>query len=251
MVWLKRLGWTVLLLAVLTSGAGWVWWGTAQSPEFYEAAQRTIADPVERKQAAQEFVEQSQHFAEEIKTLPEWAQEFTETQINAWLAEEFPREFAEWIPPDVSQPRVKIQSDGLRIGVKVNQVGVWNGIISVHAKVRIPAPNQLAIELQSVHAGRVAVPLKSVIDHLSEYANESGLHVEWRQEGDREVGIVRLAHDGSEAPQLERIELRDGAIRVSGSSPPQSGAWQFVPERHSQRLAERNAVPVNPGQSRR
>jgi len=251
MVWLKRLGWLLLLLVVVMSGLGWMWWATAQSPEFYEAVQLTIADPVERKQVAQEFVEQSQHFAEEMKSLPEWAQEFTETQINAWLVEEFPREFAEWIPPDISQPRVRIQADGLRIGAKVNQVGAWHGIISVHAKVRVCAPNELAIELLSVHAGRVAVPLTVVIDQITEYANENGVQIEWRHEDDRDVGIVRLAHAGSETPQLERLELRDGAIRVSGSSPPQSGGLQFVPERLSQRLAEHDEARVNPSPSRR
>lgn len=238
MRWLKRLGLATLIVALLAGGLSWLWWASTQSPEFYRVVEQQLADPVERKHVAQEFVEQSQQFVAEMKSSPEWTQEFTDAQINAWLIEDFPREFADVIPPEVSQPRVKIGRDGIRIGVKVDQAGQWNGIVSVHLKARMLAPNEVAIELKSIQAGLVPVPLKSVIDQINEQAKANGIEIEWRREGDHELAIVRVIHEGPESPQLEQIEFRDGAIRVTGTSPPKSGALQFAPLRLSQGIKE-------------
>ncbi len=234
MRWLKRLGLATLIVGLLASGLYWLWWASTQSPEFYRVVEQQLANPVERKHVAQEFVEQSQQFVEEMKTSPQWTREFTDAQINAWLIEDFPREFADAIPSEVSQPRVKIGRDGIRIGVKVDQAGQWNGIVSVHLKARMLAPNEVAIELKSIQAGLVPVPLKSVIEQINEQAQAHGIEVEWRREGDHELAIVRVTHEGPESPQLEQIEFREGAIRVTGSSPPKSGALQFAPVRLTQ-----------------
>lgn len=237
MVWLKRLGWLLLIAAILGGGASSLWWASEQAPEFYAVAEQQISDPKERKQVAQEFVEQSQYFVKEIKSQPEWTQEFTDAQINSWLAEEFPGEYRQWIPPEVSRPRVQIRKDGIRIGAKVDQAGPWNGIVSVHASVKVLTPNELAISLQSVHVGLVPVPLKTVIDEITAQAAAIGIEIEWRRDGDHDSAIVRIAHEGHEQPQLERIEFRDGTIRISGTSAPKSGALQFIPQRLTQRTA--------------
>ncbi len=238
MVWLKRLGWLLLVVAMLAGGAIWLWWAATQKPEFYAVAELQIADPVERKQVAQEFVEQSQHFVDEIKTQPQWTQEFSDAQINSWLVEEFPGRFQKWVSDEISQPRVKIEQGGIRIGARVKQAGQWNGIVSVYATVRVLAPNELAIELQSVHAGLVPVPLKTVIEQISEQARANGIEIEWRRVGEREAAVVRMTDESPERAQLEKIEFRDGTIRVSGSSSPQSGALPIDPLRISLRPSE-------------
>jgi hypothetical protein len=229
MKWVKRLLGFVLVVGVLAGGTSWFWWATAQSPEFYRVAESQIASPVERKQVAQQFAEQSQQLVEEIKSAPQWSQEFTDAQINAWLIEEFPGEFAEWVPPEVSQPRVKLQEDGIRIGFKVDEPGQWKGIVSVSADVRVTEPNELAIVLKSVHVGLVSVPLQTVIDQLNERARENDIEIEWHRRGDQHEAIVRLKHEGPESPQLEQIEFLKGSLRISGTSPPKSGALQFSP----------------------
>lgn len=232
MSWKTRCGIAIGLLTAVAVAVGTsLWWATSQSPEFYRVADQQLVNPVVRKQAAKQFVEQSQQLVQNIQTSSSWSQEFTDAQINAWLAEEFPRDFAEWMPPEVSQPRVQFRADGIRLGLRIDEPGQWSGVVSLQVKVSVPAPNQLAIQLQSIRAGLVPVPIKAIIAQVTEQAAENGVRIEWRKVGDDDVAIVSLIHEGEDAPQLEAVELSAGLIRVTGSSQPKEGAFQFEPRR--------------------
>ena len=238
MSWKLRCGIALgALTAVAVGGGITLWWATAQSPEFYRVADQQLANPVVRKRDAKQFVEQSQQLVQSIQTSSSWSQEFTDAQINAWLAEELPRDYAEWMPPEVSQPRVQLRGDGIRIGLRIDEPGPWSGVVSLHVKVSVPAPNQLAIQLQSIRAGLVPVPIKAIIEQVTEQAEENGVRIEWRKVGDDDVAIVSLIHEGENAPQLEAVELSAGLIRVTGSSQPKNGAFQFEPR--LERVAQR------------
>ncbi len=238
MSWKRRCGIALGLLATVAIAIGTsLWWATSQSPEFYRVANQQLVNPVVRKEAAKLFVEQSKQLVQDIQTSSSWSQEFTDAQINAWLAEDFPREHAEWIPPEVSQPRVQIRRDGIRLGLRIDEPGQWSGVVSLHAKVSVSAPNQLAIQLQSIKAGLVPVPIKAIIEQITEQAAQNGVRIEWRRVGEDDVAIVSLIHEGEDAPQLEAVELSAGLIRVTGSSQPKDGAFQFEPRR--ERVASR------------
>ena len=238
MSWKTGCGITLGVLITVGIGGGiWLWWATSQSPEFYRVADQQLVHPVVRKEAAKQFVEQSQRLVQDVQSSSSWSQEFTDSQINAWLAEDFPRDYSEWMPPEVSQPRVQIRGDGIRLGLRIDEPGQWSGVISLQVKISVAAPNQLAIQLQSIRAGLVPVPIKAIIDQVTAQAEENGVRIKWKKVGDDDVAIVSLIHEGEDAPQLEAVELTNGVIRVTGSSQPQDGAFQFEPMR--ERVASR------------
>lgn len=218
MKWLKRLAWLCATLGILAGLAGWFWWASRQSPDFYRVAELQVSNPIERKQVAQQFVERSQHIVEEIKSAPRWSEEFTDAQINAWLIEEFPGEFSESIPPEVSQPRVSLQPDGVRLGFKVDSDGPWKGIVSVHANARLETPNQLAVRLLSVRVGLVPMPLNRVIDLINEHVREADINITWQQRDGFQEALIPLDPEAADLPQLEQIEFLKGVIRFSGSN---------------------------------
>src|SRR5687767_2691292 len=110
------------LAIVLTSGAAIlavasllaVYRASQQVPDFYREAitadtQRQAAASKEMLRTATALVNNAQHEGE-------WEAEFTEEQINGWLAVDLVENHGQALPPEVQDPRVSIRPDGAKIG---------------------------------------------------------------------------------------------------------------------------------------
>lgn len=229
---MQRKLWFVVVVGALTIAAGGVgslWWASLQPPEFYRAAEKQVLDPVVRKDAAQKFEQQTKHLVEEIKQSGEWSEEFTDAQINAWLTDEFPTQFAEWIPTGVSGLRIRVTPQAVMVGFRYVEADQWSGVVSLSARTWVDAPNRLAIQLQTIQAGLLPIPIDTIIQQVVEHAKDSGAEIEWRDHSEGKIAIVTLAPVGDGAPQLENVALSKGRLRVSGSSKPANGSFQFEP----------------------
>ena len=228
----------VCLLLAIATVIGTVVWALLQSPHFYEVAIREQADPVVRKKAAKRFVQRTLRLVDEIKTADHWSEEFTEQQINAWLAEELHQKFAEWVPPGVSDPRVKLTKQSIHLGFRYKDAK-WNGVVSLRLKPWVTEPNQLAIQVESIRAGLVPIPLEDVLQEVAKRFKKNDkdqVLIEWKQLDGKDVAIVRLAKEQPEQPVLEAVDVKKGAVRISGSRMPPGESFRFELPRVAERI---------------
>jgi hypothetical protein len=206
----------VVLLGVLCAGGAGVYWSLKHVPDFYQQALAEKVDPVVRKAAAKKFVQTTLRLVDRIQHEDAWSEEFRQAQINSWLAEELHQKYEEVVPPGVTEPRVQITEGSVLIGFRYEDEN-FQGVVSVRLRPWVPEPNRLAIEVESVKAGVVPIPLQDVIDEVTDTFKTEGWHVEWQQADGNDVLIVHLDSGGIEdQPTLERIDVVEGAVRIFG-----------------------------------
>jgi len=229
----KKLAVTVsALLIAAAAGAGGLWWALFQSPDFYRVVleQERRADPAVRQAEAKRFVHRTMKLVDDIRNSDAWAQDFTEDEINAWLAEELHRKFGDWLPPGVSEPRLQIEPDAIHLGFQYDEPGQWSGVVSLRVLPWISEPNQLALQIESIRAGLVPIPVDQIVEGLAEQACASGWQVELKQREGYDVAMVRLATEDKPSAELDGVELRDGSLHVHGRA-SLAGPIEFEPVR--------------------
>lgn len=211
----RKILWCLGLIVLgLVGFAGWAYWASKQIPDFYAEAVAADLAPPERKQAAKEFVQRTLRIVEDVEHADVWAEEFRQEQINSWLAEELHQKYPELVPANVSDPRIGLHDGALSLGFRYEDE-TWGGIVSIRVRPFVPEPNRLAIEVVSIRAGLVPVPLDELLKEIAKEVELEGLPVAWSRRNGHDVAIVTL-DPGKDGPVLERIEVEDGVIRASG-----------------------------------
>jgi len=203
-----------LLLAVSAAGSS-LFWALAQVPDFYEEELAVPVDPAVRKAAAKTFVQQTLRLVDDIKYADNWSQEFTQQQVNSWIAEELHAKYAKLVPPGVSQPRVRFLDQTVLIGFRFEQKR-FSGIVSLRLKPWVSQPNQLTLEVLSVRAGLVPIPLDEVLGEATRQLEYAGWQTEWRQHHGNDVLIIHLDRPGHNQPVLESVDVTQGVLRIRG-----------------------------------
>ncbi|MCA9017277.1 MAG: hypothetical protein KDA77_18235, partial [Planctomycetaceae bacterium] len=168
-----------LLLLLLGGVTGGLYWSSAQVPEFYQEALQEQSQPEVRQEEAKEFVQRSMQVVNDVRNHePVWSQEFSEQQVNAWLAEELHQKYNEWVPKGISDPRVKFEKDEIELGFHLT-LKKWSGIISLKFKPWLLKENQLVLELEKARAGLLPIPIDDAITDLIQEARSEGWYIEW------------------------------------------------------------------------
>jgi hypothetical protein len=157
-----------------------------------------------------------------INNDPQWYVAFNEDQINSYFDEDFVRErtFEKILPVGISQPRVAIEPERIRLAFR-HSVGRWSTIISLDLRVWLATrePNVVALELQSLHAGSLPVTAQSLLERVSETARHNNVEVTWYRHHGNPVALLRFQADQrTPTVQLQRLELRPGTLVISGRS---------------------------------
>ena len=206
----------VVLLLALGAGGGAVLWSLVQVPDFYQEALAKPPDPVIQRKAAKTFVARTVQLVEDIKHSDTWSQEFDGRQVNAWLANELHSKYAELVPPGVRDPRVGFDDKFVLVGFYY-ETEEWQGVVSLRLRPWVPKPNTLAIEIASIRAGLVPIPLDSVLEELSSQIETDGWRAEWTQLEDNDVLLVHFDSGAKDQPVLETVQVVGETVRISGS----------------------------------
>ncbi|MEX0718694.1 MAG: hypothetical protein WD066_19020 [Planctomycetaceae bacterium] len=206
----------IACLVVAGIAAGSFWWGLRQVPDFYQRALARHPDPEMRQESAKEFDQRAWRLVAELQHAREWSEEFLQDDVNNWLAEELHSKYPELVPPGIEQPRVMLREGDVQIGFRYED-SQFQGIISLEVRPWVPEANLLAIEVRSVKAGLIPIPLDQVIEEVTRRIQSSGWRVEWKEVGGNDVLLVHLDRGASEQPVLERIDLAAGSVRISGT----------------------------------
>lgn len=212
----KKLGYIALglLTGVLATG-GIVVWALFQVPDFYRQAMALDVDPQTRKAIAKKFTQRTIQFVDSVRYADYWTEEFTEQQVNSWLAEELHREYADVVPPEMKDPRVRIEDGWVQVGFRYERPN-WDGVVSFKLRPWVPRPNQLALEIAAVRAGLMPIPLDDVLKEISGQFALRGWRVERMQSGENDVLLIHLESNEESYAVLESVAVRDGAVTISG-----------------------------------
>ncbi|HEU5115514.1 MAG TPA: hypothetical protein VFT74_02445, partial [Isosphaeraceae bacterium] len=163
------------LTALLAAGSG-VWVGLKHQPEFYR---RMIQMPTEHRQAeARRFVAESLRLRNDIVNESRWRAVFSDEEVNAWLAEDLVSHFADQIPAGVHDPRVLFDDDRVTLAFQLDQ-GPMSSVVWAVVRVRVPAPNQIALTLEKIRAGALPMPTEQFLERITEHALSHGLDLVW------------------------------------------------------------------------
>lgn len=207
---------SALVCLVIGGVAVTMLWALVQVPEFYSEALHDIPSPVKRKQAAKTFVQRTMHLVDEIKHADTWSEEFTQEQVNSWLAEELHQKYSDAVPPGVHDPRVQITRGQVRLGFRFSQEG-WEGVVSLHVRPALIDSNRLTFEIEAVRAGLIPLPLDGILNEVSDRLKQAGWHTEWKIVDGHEVMIVSLDAHTPDSAILEKLQIGEGFVRVAGS----------------------------------
>ena len=214
----RRIGWFFLGLFLLVASAGGVmYWAARQVPEFYEEVLKEDPLPEERREEARNFIRQTDVLAERVKSNEEWQIDFTDRQINGWLAEELPKRFSDLMPSGVTQPRVKADEGVLLLGFRYEGEG-FDGVVSFRLRPRIVAANEIEIEVESFRAGLLPMPIETIVQEIVKRISQEDWQIERVARDGREFVVVRYVRPRRRDPQLESITLKDGTIHITGKS---------------------------------
>jgi len=219
-----RLWWKVAaaLAALGLLVAGGLYWAVHHEPKFYREA--LVADPEEQRVASDQMLQHAANLASDITHTGTWQAVFTAQQINGWLAVDLPQNHGDLLPPDLQEPRVRIEAERLLIGCRLRNPRL-NTVVSLVLEPYVVRPNTLAIRVRAARIGGLPMPLRSMLDAVAEQLNQAQFHVEWRQADADPVAIITLPPMNKQKPmQIESLRLTDGKLTVGGTTqrrPPQ------------------------------
>ena len=93
----------------------------------------------------------------------------------------------------------------------------WQGVVSLRLRPWVPQPNTLAIEVASIRAGLMPIPLDSVLEELSNQITADGWRSEWSQLDGNDVLLIHFDSGAEDQPVLESVQVVGEAVRISGS----------------------------------
>jgi hypothetical protein len=214
----KLVIWGIAAFLVFLGIASGLLWALLRVPDFYaQAATSMPKEPEVRKEAAKQLVQETTNLINDMKHSDEWSATFKQEQVNCWFLEELRQsKYRDVIPEGVSDPRLVIHEGYLQMGFRFQRKG-WNGIVSLQLKPWIEGENQLAVEIESIRAGIVPIPLEEMLHQLAQELVDAGWEVKWTHANGNDVAIINLNKNRDpKSPVLESLTVAEGEVQIRG-----------------------------------
>jgi hypothetical protein len=187
-------------------------------PAFYREA--VAISPQTQQAASDRMLQQASALSGAFKKKGGWEALFTAEQINGWLAVDMVKNHANALPPTLRNPRVAIGPKQVTVACLVELNHYWS-VVSLTVEPYIPEPNVLALRIVRARAGLLPVPLRDILDRLTQAAQQLQLHIEWRQAGGDPVAMLSLPadrEDESRRVRVDTLRLGEGEIYLAGAT---------------------------------
>jgi hypothetical protein len=177
----------------------------------------------DRKRESKRFVSDAISFWNSFKAAPGDQQgfdaEFDARRINSYFQEDFVTGgmAATLLPHGMRDPRIAIEPDKIRLAFRYGH-GPWSTLISIDMRVWLASRerNIVALELQGFWAGALPISVQSLLERVSDTVRQQNIEVTWYRHNGNPVALLRF--QSQPTIHLQRLEVRDGAIRIHGSS---------------------------------
>lgn len=205
---------SAVLLAVGFTGG--VYWASRSVPDFYEQALEVQPERVQ--QASDEMLASATALASNVRKEGRWQALFTSEQINGWLAVDLKENYPKLLPSDIAEPRVLIKPRQATLACRYGPESMAPTVISIDLDMYVTEANTIALQIRSVKAGAIPVPMNTVLDIVSATAEDLDLTLRWRTDEGDPVALIEIppTREGDTVYQLEALELRDSQVFLSG-----------------------------------
>ena len=209
-------------VGLLAAAAFVLYRGTQHVPAFYQQALESSAASDQRIQVGDDFERQALNLHNQATKPGRWQAEFTDEQVNAWLATILPRNHPRALPAEIGDPRVQITEQGVQVAWRY-QTERFHAVVSLSGRIYLTdEPNQVALRFQGVHAGWVPLPLDPVLQHVRQAAMQNGVNLLWGQQDGDPVAMFQVPSRLERYPgrelRLETMELAPGRLRLAGQT---------------------------------
>lgn len=205
----------VVLAIVLIVGLLGLWWSVKRQPAWYvEQAQASVESP-ESREAGREMEQGIARIISGFEKSGQWEVVFTEQQVNAYLATMLPQKHPELLPPELHDPRVKIEADGLTLAARIETP--IETVVSLKVDVYLAKPNTIAVRIRKIRAGSLPWPVDRLMSALSDAAEQNGVPLTWtRSDQDPIAMITVVSPDPKKSTQITACQLEDGKLYLAG-----------------------------------
>jgi hypothetical protein len=208
--WLRTLIGLVVVISPLTV-AGVL---ASQAPQFY-VDRLDVGDEQKLEELASQFLSRGSRLYNSIVSGSNaWRESFDESSINAWFAYDLKRNHQRSLPKGVSEPRMALEHDCLRVGFRWG-FGPVSSVVQIAVKTWVYKENNLAVELKGASAGSLPLPTTYVRRVVESVAERNGCEIHWKRNGANLVALITLPERGI---KLRRAEVADGCLILSGKS---------------------------------
>jgi len=189
-------------------------------PAFYA---RGAVPPGERRaQQSKQCISEFTSILSGILNKDQGSAQFSAEQLNSYFQEDFITKHSSEnpLPESISDLRVAFDPSKLRLAFRYGS-GLFSTVISLAIRPWIVAreANVVALEFESLHAGAVPISAQWLLERVSEAARQQDIDVSWYRLNGHPVVLLRF-QAGRLHPtfQLQRLELRQGMLLISGRS---------------------------------
>jgi len=219
-----------LLLLFAGGGAYWLYSASQDIPDFYSEALHIA--PEVANVAGDEFSQQAVALAGSVREEGDWTAYFTDAQINGWLAADLPEKHPKLLPPEFSEPRVRILEDQAQVGIRCKLGGI-STVAWIDVEVSMTEACEAALRFRRVRAGSLPLPQSEVLDAVSQVAADLGLVLRWTTIDGDPTAIMSLPplDERGLRYELTRLKLATGRLFIAGRT-IREGTKRDSMERH-------------------
>ena len=210
----------LLIAFVLLGGLGYYVYRTAQrEPEFYAAALATPSGNL--AESGQDFEQRVLDLQNAARQVGNWEAVFTDDQINGWIAVDLPRKFPDWLPPEITNPRVSFEPDQIRFACRYESGRIGGFVVAKGNAYCTRDVNEIAIRIHSVNAGVLPIPISQLADGITSGLRQAGVPAAWTEIDGDPVALITLPAKVTDAGEdrrvfLEQVLVEEGRLRLQG-----------------------------------
>jgi len=205
------------LLPTLFLGASLgVWMASHRPPTSYAAALSATPDREMRPQLIEALEEQTAAIVNQPQEQRNsgWSVEFSQMQLNSWLADRFPHVEGEWTELGIRDPRILIAPRSIDVGFRVERPGddeFW----SLSLLPRVTGPHQFVCQILGVKLGLLPIPLDRIELQSKGVMQGEDWELGWSYNRSNHSITIDLPED-SGIPPLSELEILPETIRFRG-----------------------------------
>ncbi len=207
-----------LIFAAILAFAWYAYQAAQVVPDYYQVL---LEQPIEKLAAAgDEFEIEVLELQNSAIETGDWHASFSQDQINGWLASDLPKKFPGSIPASVTQPRVALAMDELKLMFHFESQR-FTGIVEVSGDAYCTENlNEVAIRINYIKSGLLSLPIKPWTEKISKILQRNEFPVSWTEDDGDMIALFSLPHKLSDQKDqkriIESIEILDGQLKLQG-----------------------------------
>jgi len=155
-----------------------------------------------------------------------WGAAFTDSEANAWLATDLPRNHPRLLPRGFADPRVRFHPRHVEAAVRLGS-GPLSTVVWCDLEVSLRGVNQLGIAVAAASAGLLPLPTRPVLAEIARRIAAAGAATELRPLDGRIVLVVYIPGGTAAAGprwRLESLRVDAGEAFLAGTTVAEQAA---------------------------